>query len=50
MTIDEAKKILGDDCSNVSDEVLQKEIETAELLKNIFFTLLYEGKLSELKK
>ena len=50
MTTDEARKILGDDSANVSDEVIQKEIETAELLKNIFFTFLHERKLSELKK
>lgn len=50
MTLDEARKILGYDATNVTDEVLQKEIETAELLKNIFFTFLHKGKLGELKK
>ena len=44
MTTDEARKILGDDSANVSDEVIQKEIETAELFKNIFFSFSPKSK------
>jgi hypothetical protein len=42
MTTEEARKILGDESTNVSDEDLQKEIEAAELLKNIFFSMLHK--------
>lgn len=33
----EARKLLGKDAENVSDFELQQDIETAELLKDIFF-------------
>ena len=50
MTTEEARKILGDESTNIPDADIQKEIETAELFKNIFFSLLHEGKLGGLKK
>jgi hypothetical protein len=39
MTTEEARKLLGDEVDGISDEVFEKEIETAILLKNIFFNL-----------
>ncbi len=39
MTIEEARKLLGLEVENISDEQLQKEIDTADLLKNIHFDL-----------
>lgn len=44
MTPDEARKILGDDSANVSEEELQKEIDTATTLKNILFELFRNRK------
>lgn len=49
MTIQEARKILGDDCKDVSDEQLKEEIETATLFKDIFFDMLKKGKLNKNK-
>jgi hypothetical protein len=37
LTLNNARKILGKDALNVSDEELEKDIETAELLKDLFF-------------
>ncbi len=37
MTIKQAKKILGKLAKGISDEELKKDIETAELLKNLFY-------------
>lgn len=37
LTLKNARKILGKDAQNVSDEDLEKDIETATLLKNLFF-------------
>jgi len=39
MTIIEAKELLKDGAVGISDEQIEKEIETASLLKNIFFDL-----------
>ncbi len=39
MDIKEAKKILGSEADGISNEQLEKEIDTANLLKNIFFSL-----------
>lgn len=38
ITINQARKILGNLASDVSDEELQQDIETAELLKTLFFS------------
>jgi|GEM_PF-1566589 len=40
MTINEARKILGKDSQGLSDEEILRDIEAAELLKNLFFALL----------
>ena len=40
MTIKEARKILGKQAQGVSDEMLEKDIEIAELLKNLFFNMV----------
>ncbi len=37
LTVKKARKILGADASNVSDEQLEKDIETAALIKDLFF-------------
>jgi hypothetical protein len=39
MTLTQARKILGKTAKDVSDEELQDNIDTAELLKEIFFSL-----------
>ncbi len=39
MTIKEARKILGRKAKDLSDEELQQDIDAAELLKEIFFSL-----------
>ncbi len=42
MTIKEARDLLKDEAVGVSDEEIEKEIETASLFKNIFFNLQKE--------
>lgn len=37
LTLKSARKLLGKDAQNVSDEELEKDIETAQLLKDLFF-------------
>ena len=44
MTTAEARKILGEENTNISDEDLEEDIRVAELLKNIFFSQLHKGK------
>jgi len=44
LTAEEARKILGADSANISDADIQKDIDTAELLKNIFFSMLRKKK------
>ncbi|HLC87971.1 MAG TPA: hypothetical protein VJG66_02870 [Patescibacteria group bacterium] len=36
-TVNKARKILGKIANNISDEELEKDIKTAEILKVIFF-------------
>ena len=45
MTISQARKILGVKGSRLTDEQIQCDIDTAELLKNIFFDTFKSGKL-----
>ena len=44
MTTKEARKLLGTEADNISDEQLQKEIDTANLFKNAFFDYLRNRK------
>lgn len=37
LTIKQARRILGNKAKNISDELLQRDIDTAELLKELFF-------------
>ena len=37
LTLKQARKILGKDAQNVSDAVLESDIQTATLLKDLFF-------------
>lgn len=37
MTTKQARKVLGKQASGISEEELEKDIEMAELLKNLFF-------------
>lgn len=37
MTLKDAKKILGNNAMNSTDEQVEVDIETAEMLKNMFF-------------
>lgn len=46
MTIKDARKILGVASLRLSDEQVQHDIDTAELLKNIFFDTFKSGKSS----
>ena len=39
MTISQARKILGKDAQGISDEQLQVDIDAADLLKEILFSL-----------
>lgn len=45
MTINEARKILGVASLRLTDEQVQHDIDTAELLKNIFFDTFKSGKI-----
>lgn len=45
MTVEQARKILGKKSLGLSDEQIQCDIDTAELLKNIFFDTFKSGKL-----
>jgi hypothetical protein len=46
MTIKEARKVLGVTALTLTDEQVQADINTAELLKNIFFDTFKSGKAS----
>lgn len=37
MTVKEARRLLGKEVADATDVELQSDIETAELLKNLFF-------------
>lgn len=37
LTVKKARRFLGKDAKGISDEELEKDIEIAELLKNLFF-------------
>lgn len=47
MTIKQARKLLGKDAQIVSDEELEKEIETARILKELYFNLNARNKKTE---
>lgn len=44
LTIKEARKILGKLADTISDKELEKEIDSAALLKDIFFSVYLRGK------
>ena len=44
MTVKEARKIIGKDAENLSDQEVVRDIEVAEFLKNLFFTKLLNKK------
>jgi hypothetical protein len=39
MTIKEARKILGKDAENISDEDIRRDIDMAVLFKDLFFNI-----------
>jgi len=41
MTIDEARKLLGKEAENVSDEIIKKDIEAARLFVDIMIDKIY---------
>jgi len=40
MTINQARKILGKDALNLTDQEVERDMQTAELFKNLFFNKL----------
>jgi len=50
MTIDQAKKLLGKKSENISDEIIKKDIETAEFLAQIMVDKIYNMTKEERKK
>ncbi len=44
LTLKNARKILGKEAENISDEELQQEIDIALLLKDLFFDNLLKAK------
>jgi hypothetical protein len=40
MTIKQARTILGKEAEGISNEEIQRDIEAAELLKNLFFEMI----------
>ena len=47
MDIDEAREILGDSAVGISDEVILDHIDTATLFKDIFFSMLWDGRIGK---
>lgn len=45
MTIDEVKAVIGEDVGGAVDEQMEKNIEAAEFLKDIFFDFLRKGEI-----
>ncbi len=43
LTVKKARRFLGEDAKGISDEELVKDIEIAELLKNLFFCSIIES-------
>ena len=39
MTVNEARKLLGKDSTGISDQEIQHDIDTATLLKDLFFNI-----------
>lgn len=44
MNIKQARKILGDQATNLTDEVILQDIKTAEVLKTLFFQSFLKDK------
>jgi len=44
MTVNEAKKILGREAKNLSDDEVRSDIETAILFKDLLFNNLTKGR------
>lgn len=43
LTINQARRFLGKNAKGISDEELEKDIEIAELLKNLFFSSVIQS-------
>ena len=44
ISIKKARKLLGKDANNITDEELEKDIEAATLLKDLFFSSYINSK------
>jgi len=44
MTIEQARKLLGKEAENLSDEELQRDIDVATMLKDLFFDQLVKDR------
>ena len=44
MNVKQARKILGDQATNLPDEVILQDIKTAEVLKSLFFQSFLRAK------
>jgi len=44
MNVKQARKILGDQATNLPDEVILQDIKTAEVLKSLFFQSFLKAK------
>jgi hypothetical protein len=49
MTISHARKLLGKEAVNLSDEEVQRDIDAAEFLKSVFFDQLVTKQKKSLK-
>lgn len=44
MTLEQARKILGEEAINLTDEEIRSDIETAEYFKDLFFNNLIKNR------
>jgi len=49
MEIERARKILGKDAYHLSNSEIEQDLEVAEMLKELFFTTLPQGRADRLK-
>lgn len=47
MSLEEARKILGDKDTNIPDDLLRRDIDTARFLVDIFFDYLTHDRLAK---
>lgn len=50
MNINKAREMLGDDAKFASDKDVKRDLDAAELLKNLFFDYCKRGKFKQTKK